>query len=191
MRRGKKAAMAQSFDDYILSAYKNQDQPDFSFLRRAFLSRPYDPLIRKLRDFAAVEDLGECEDDVCFSFLLKGQNALWRLELSMVGPFAVFVRLSNRVHDYDFISPTAGDLSGFEVKIVEKLKSYGIRLLTPRELTQPIQLSLYNTPPGQTRLYQALFSDRPNLPWIQTEALDADGTPVSEAQQSAAAFHMM
>lgn len=183
--------MAQSFDDYIQSAYKNPVQPDFSFIRRSFHSRPYDPLIRKLRDFAAVEDLGECEDDVCFSFLLKGQNALWRLELSMVGPFAVFVRLSNRVREQDFISPTAGDLSGFEIKIVEKLKSFGIRLLTPKELIQPIQLSLYNTPPGETRLYQALFSDRATLPWTQGDDLKTMSSQVSGSHHAPQALSIM
>ena len=173
--------MVQNYGDYIRSAYKNLDQPDFSFIRRTFLNRPYDPLIRKLRDFAAVEDLGAVEDDVCFSYLLKGQNALWRLELSMVGPFAIFVRLSNRVQDSDFIAPHLTDLSGFEVKIVEKLKIYGIRLLTPRELTQSVALSLYNTPRAQTCLYQALFSDLPQLPWVQ----GADDTATSPSHRPA------
>jgi hypothetical protein len=157
--------MAPNYRDYVRAAYKSFEQPDFSFLRRVFHSRPYDPLIRKLRDFAAVEDLGECEDDVCFSYLLKGQNALWRLELSMVGPFAVFVRLRSHVRPGDFVSHQGKDLSGFEQKIVEKLNSLGIRLLTPRELVETIELQLFNTPRGKTCLYQALFSDRAELPW--------------------------
>ncbi len=180
--------MAPNYCEYVRAAYKNPEQPDFSFIRRAFHNRPYDPLIRKLRDFAAVEDLGECEDDVCFGYLLKGQNALWRLELSMVGPFAIFVRLSNHVRTTDFIGATLGEVSGFELKIVDKLKSYGIRLLTPKDLMQSVELSLYNTPRNKTCLYQALFSDRAELPWHTDHDDTGVGIDLSQNLQTTSAF---
>src|SRR4051812_8045483 len=92
-----------NYHDYVLAAYKSVDKPDYSFVRKVLSARPYDPLIRRLRDYAAVEELTETDDDVCFSYLLKGRSSLWKLDLSLVGPFGIFVRLKSRVLPEDFV----------------------------------------------------------------------------------------
>ena len=41
----------------------------------------------------------------------------------------------------------------------------GIKLLTVDELSRPMPMTLFNTNREKVRLYQALFSDRDQLPW--------------------------
>lgn len=151
--------------DVLASVYKSLDQPDFGFVRKVFSARPYDPLIKRMRDYAVVEECTEAEDDVCFSYLLKGRNALWKLDLSVVGPYGIFVRLRNRVEAEDFIVYSRDDLTGFEVKIADLLKRGGVKLLSMEELNVAMPMTLYNTGRERVRLYQALFSDRDRLPW--------------------------
>lgn len=153
------------YQDAIATAYKSLTQPDFSFVKRGFNARPYDPLIKRLRDYAAVEEAIEADDDVCFSYFLKGRSQLWKLDLSLVGPFGLFVRLKSRCERDDFLCYGRPDLVGFEQKILDILKGGGIRLLTVDELGTEVPMTLFNTGAGEVRLYQALFSDRNRLPW--------------------------
>lgn len=153
------------YREAIAAAYKSFEQPDYSFVKHAFSARPYDPLIRRLRDYAAIEECTEGEEDVCFSYLLKGRAQLWKLDLSVIGPFGIFVRLKARVGRDDFLHYSRGDLAGFETRILDLLKGGGIRLMTADELDTALPMTLYNTAPNQVRLYQALFSDRERLPW--------------------------
>ena len=153
------------FKDVIVTKYKSFDNPDFAFVKRGFASRPYEPVVKRLRDYAAVEELTEADDDVCFSYFLKGRAALWKLDLSLVGPFGIFVRLKNKVDRDDFLFPARSDLVDFEVKMIDILKASGIRFLTADDLTLKLPMTLFNTAKDATCVYQALFSDRPNLPW--------------------------
>jgi hypothetical protein len=156
---------AAFFRDYVVSAYKSLENPDFSFVKKGFASRPYDPVIKRLRDYAAVEELTEADDEVCFSYLLKGRAALWKLDLSLVGPFGVFARLKNRVAREDFLFAGKQDLVDFEGKVVDILKGAGIRLLNAEDLEVKMPVALFVAGKDEARLYQALFSDRPKLPW--------------------------
>ena len=153
------------FREILNSTYKSLEHPDFSFVKKGFSSRPYDPLIKRLRDYAVVEECTESDDDVCFSYFLKGRDALWKLDLSLVGPFGIFVRAKSRVSSQDFLHFGRGDLNGYERKILDMLSSSGIRLLTVDELSLEVPLALFNAARGNVRLYQALFSDREALPW--------------------------
>lgn len=153
------------YRDLIATAYKSLEQPDFSFVKKVFSARPYDPLIKRLRDYAAVEECTEGEDDVCFSYFLKGRAQLWKLDLSIVGPFGIFVRLKSRVSADDFLHYNKPDIVGFEGKILDLLKGAGIKLMTVDELSAQMPMTLYNTDKSKVCLYQALFSDRERLPW--------------------------
>ena len=153
--------------EIVTGTYKSLEHPDFSFVKKGFSSRPYDPLIKRLRDYAAVEECTEAEDDVCFSYFLKGRDSLWKLDLSLVGPFGLFVRLKARIGTEDFLCAGKGDLNGYERKILDLLKNSGIKLLTVKDLSQEVPMTLFNTGKGKVCLYQALFSDREALPWQQ------------------------
>jgi hypothetical protein len=149
----------------IGSAYKSLDQPDFTFVKKMLGSRPYEPLVRRLRDYAAVEECAEGEEDVCFSYFLKGRNALWKLDLSIVGPYGIFVRLKAKVSPDDFLHYKSKDAVAFETRILDILKGGGIKLMTAEDLATSMPMTLYNTERGRVRLYQALFCDRNLLPW--------------------------
>jgi hypothetical protein len=151
--------------EVVTAAYKSLKQPDFAFVKKTKSQRPYETILRRLRDYAAIEENIDTDDDVCFSFLLKGRNALWKLDLSMIGPFAIFVRLKSQITEGDFLHTSSPDLTGFESKIVEILTSGGIRLMHTKDLQVKVPLKLFNTPAEQVSLYQALFTDRPELPW--------------------------
>lgn len=143
------------------SAYKSLETPDFAFVARAFEARLYEPLMKRLRDYAAVEDLSAAEDDVCFSYFLKGRSQLWKLDLSVVGPFGILVRLKGALAGRDdFLHREKDDLIAFERKVVDVLNAGGIRLMTVEELGQRVPLNLFNTRRDEVTLYQALFSDR-------------------------------
>lgn len=145
----------------IENAYKSLDHPDFAFVARAFEARRYESLMKRLRDYAAVEDLSASEDDVCFSYFLKGRTQLWKLDLSTVGPFGLLVRLKAAlVEPEDFLHPNKHDLIAFERKVVDVLHGGGIRLMTVAELSLKVPLALFNTKQDEVTLYQALFSDR-------------------------------
>ena len=156
---------AHNYLEVLSTAYGNLEQPDFGFVRKVFSARPYDPLIKRMRDYAVVEECTEAEDDVCFSYFLKGRSALWKLDLSVVGPYGIFVRLSSRIEPDSFLSYSRVDLIGFELKIMGLLEKAGIKLLTTDELSVEMPMTLYNTGTAKVRLYQALFSDRERLPW--------------------------
>lgn len=153
------------YREYVESAYKSLEHPDFGFVKKGFASRPYDPVVKRMRDYAVVEELTEADDDVCFSYLLKGRAALWKLDLSLVGPFGLYVRLKSRIDREDFLFAGKSDLVDFEVKIADILKNAGIKLLHADDLALPMPLALFAAGKGEARLYQALFSDRPKLPW--------------------------
>lgn len=158
----------RKYREIVCAAYKDLDHPDFSFVKKVLHARPYEPLIRKLRDFFAIEELSEAEDDVCFSYLLKGQTALWKLDLSVVGPYGILVRLRNPVRATDFLvldQTDRIDLTGPERKVLDLLRLSGIKLLGVDELSISVPITLYNTEKSQAKLYHALFSDREALPW--------------------------
>ena len=114
-------------------------------------------MLKRMRDYGAIEELTQAEDDVCFSYLLKGQTRLWKLELSMVGPFAIFVRLQGRVHESDFIGPKNNNLTTFEQKIRSMLLSAGINLMGPKELSVTMPMTLFNTPKTESNVPLSVF----------------------------------
>lgn len=154
---------------FVKSTYRSLQQPDFGFVKKAAASRPYEPLVKRLRDYAAVEQMTEADDEVCFVYLLKGRANLWKLDLSMVGPFGIFVRLTPNCSPDDFVHPHKNDINAYERKIVDMLRTGGIKLLTTDELTEPVSMTLFNTPRDKVSLYHALFCDRPNYPWVSNQ----------------------
>jgi hypothetical protein len=140
------------------------EHPDFGFVKKNMKARPYERLIKRMRDYAAIEEITEGEDDVCIGYLLKGRNALWKLDLSLVGPFGIFVRLSSKVEKNDFVSPDKSDIVEFERRISGLISGGGIKLLESSDLETKVPLRLINTIENVT-VYQAMFCDTPKLPW--------------------------
>ena len=148
----------------VKSTYKSLQTPDFGFVKEAQNARPYEGLLRNLRHHCVIEEVTPEEEDVCFSYMVQRHDRLWKLDLSMVSKYGLFVRLSANVGKKDFLTLTKSDLTDFERRIVETISSKGILLLPAQLLEQPVELTLFNTDKANTSLYQALFTDKPR-PW--------------------------
>ena len=151
----------QTLSQAVLERYKSLEQPDFSFVSKISNSRPYEPLIKELREVFDIEETTDINEDVSFSYMLSNSNNKWVIELSMVGLYAVVLRIL----EGGSIQLVASSICEFERKIIYLLDKYKFRVLQRRELEQPISLKLCNTEPGDVFMYQALFSDTDILPW--------------------------
>jgi hypothetical protein len=151
--------------DVIRSVYGSFENPDFHFASEALRRRPYEQVVSQLERIFKAEEDTDVNDDVSFGYVLRshGQRE-WVLRLSMVGPYAVVLRLSGN-GPAEVVSPGAPTLEEQELKLLQVLSAQGIQVLSQDELMRPVPLSLYNTNPGNVRIYQALFSDTDVLPW--------------------------
>lgn len=152
----------QDLSEVIENKYKSLEQPDYSFVSKAISSRPYDSLIRKLQDLFEVEEITDPNDDVSFRYLLSKLKSQWIIELSMVGLYASFFRVSD-VGSAEVV--TSDTTAQEEQKICSFLIENKFEILQQHELEQPFNLKLCNTEPENVCIYQALFSDTDILPW--------------------------
>ncbi|MGH3800347.1 MAG: hypothetical protein ACRDTD_09495 [Pseudonocardiaceae bacterium] len=147
--------------------YGKLDEPDFSFVQEATDSRPYEDVIREVVTTLDLtyEEYSDPNDDVSFEYHLSRDDESWALELSMVGPFAAVARIGD---GWDSILVQSDpNLSELERQLLAILRSHNLQILSKEELEQPVPLRLFNTDPGNVRVYQALFSDIDILPWEQ------------------------
>ena len=151
-----------NFLEVIERNYKSLTHPDFSFVNKVALSRPYGLLIEKLCDLFEVEEVTDSNDDVSFRYLVSKSNKRWIIELSMLGRYAVVFRIS-KAGCTELVSPntTVSD----EIGIISLLLLDHFEVLRQDELEQFVALNLFNADPENVRLYQALFSDVDVLPW--------------------------
>lgn len=148
--------------DVLERNYKSLEQPDFSFVSRAISSKPYDALIKNVRELFDVEEITDSNDDVSFRYVVSKLNSQWVVELSMLGLYATVLRVSQTAHSY-FVTQ---DTSAPEDKdIISLLLDNQFEIPGKDVLEQPVALKLFNTEPENTCIYQALFSDTDTLPW--------------------------
>jgi hypothetical protein len=143
--------------------YGSLSSPDFSFVGQSAERNPYSGVMELLGRFLEVVDNTDTNDDVSFSYLLQKDERQWSLQLSMVGPYGLFMRVAEP--SGVVLTSSSGDLSEVERRIVDLLRSQGVQLMDRTTLEVPIALRLSNTEPEETRLYQALFTDVSQLPW--------------------------
>jgi hypothetical protein len=148
----------------IRSAYGSLDQPEFHFVGRALNERPYNALIQQLEGAFSVEHDTDPNDDVSFVYLLSADGRRWMLRLSMVGPYALLLRL-HEDHLVEVISPREPSSDALEEQVFILLSGNGIRVLAKDELMRRVPLRLFNARPGNVRIYHALFEDTDVLPW--------------------------
>jgi hypothetical protein len=145
----------------VLERYKSLEHPDLSFVSKIANSRPYEPLIQELKELFDIEETTDTNEDVSFCYVLSESKNKWVVELSMVGLYAVILRVAEE----GLIALVATSISEQEGKIVSLLGKYKFEILQRQELEQPIALNLCNTEPEDVFMYQALFSDTDVLPW--------------------------
>ncbi|APU12785.1 MULTISPECIES: hypothetical protein [Actinoalloteichus] len=153
--------------DFITGAYGGDlSNPDFSFVRNQMETRPYDPAIEQVRALGSVQ-VAESTDpnyEVCFGYEIVDGGRIWVLELSMLGPFAVFARAGGGQW-HRLIYPHDDDLEPVEHAIFAILAAWHIEFPDRVELEKPLDMALAFTDPENVRVYHALFSDEDFVPW--------------------------
>lgn len=144
--------------------YASMETPDFSFVHSALHDRPYHPLVQSIGHLFTVTEDTDPNDDVSFGYLLHAESHQWLLRLSMVGPYAVLLRLDKQAQG-ELISSLTTIVSPIEAQLLTLLAEHGLHVLDAVTLASPVALQLLNTAPEHTCLYQALFTDTDVFPW--------------------------
>jgi hypothetical protein len=151
--------------EQVTRRYGSLSEPKFHFVEQMMNERPYDRLIDTVRSkFQVIETTDEEEDHAFLHVLSRGHQS-WAMYLSMVGPYAVFARVNPDQSWAEILTPETADLTADERWVVDTLTHATLRLMRRDELEQPIGLRLFVAQPGNTRVFQALFTDTDILPW--------------------------
>ena len=149
--------------DAVKVRYGSLDEPDYSFVEQVVQDQPYARLVRALSELAKVEETTDVNNDVSFRYVLHRGGESWGLNLSMVGPYGLVLRLGPE-REVLTDEPVEGD----ELRILRLVKDAGITLLSRKALVDRIPFQLLGDETGHATLYQALIGDDPLPPWEQT-----------------------
>jgi len=119
-----------------------------------------------LMDIAAAFSITNATDlntDHGYIFTLESTTSL-SLQLSFVGPYAVLLRTALQ-GGLEVVEQAANDNGMLERRLIQIVTTHNIRLLGRNVLEIPVNLKLFDTEPGNVRVYQALFRDTDILPW--------------------------
>lgn len=148
--------------EVILNKYGSYEEPDFRFVEYAIKNNPYQNLIESLSRHFKTIDQTDINTDVAFFYLLDNRRKQWVLGLSMLGSYAVLLRLTNKNPK---VVSNGTKIDDDEVIILRNLEEQSVSILSQSILESPIKLRLFDTLPENVRLYQALFTDADILPW--------------------------
>lgn len=149
--------------DAVKARYGSLDAPNHSFVERVVQDHPYARLVEALSSVAEIEETTDVNDDVSFRYVLRQAGRSWALNLSMVGPFGLLLRLTSVP---EVVTDQAAD--GDERTILRLLKEAGISLLSRAALETRIPFRRLAEETDDATIYQALISDEPFLPWERT-----------------------
>ncbi len=116
-------ASKTEIDSAILKAYGSYDNPDLSFINKAFTKKPYQELIEKLSDQYSIKDYTDLNYDRSFDYDLSKGDHGYGLKLSMVGKFALLFKL-NEHNKWDVLTEGRKEASD----IISILKSMILKL---------------------------------------------------------------
>ncbi|MBA2116602.1 hypothetical protein [Bremerella alba] len=150
--------------EIIKSRYGSWESPNFDFVSTSLSHSPYATIVAELSSRYQVEEEMDVNDDVSFGYLISDFSSRWFLQISMLAPWALLMRI------YDnglSVVELNEELSSTESNITDILQRSNIKLLGKSLLSLPVPLHLHNTDPGSVRIYQAVFSDTEVLPWAR------------------------
>jgi hypothetical protein len=152
-----------SIRNAILARYGSLSEPRFHFVRAALEAHAYRALVDELRSSFDITEETDTNNDVSFSLVLRKDGGALGLRLSMVGPYAVLLRLPP-AGSWEVVDGAAKTTDA-ERSILDAVRRFGIEPLDQATLSLPIALDMGDTEPDQCRFYQALFTDNDVLPW--------------------------
>ena len=148
----------------IRAAYGSLDHPRFDFVAFSGRARTYQAMIGRLAQWLSTQDDTDVNTDVSFGCLLAASGERWLLRVSMVGPYAVLVRLGQEGGGEVLPGPSPSS-SEAEQRLIGTVAASGLRLLDRDLLLRTVPLRLLAAPSGTASVYQALFVDTDFPPW--------------------------
>ena len=132
--------------------YRSLGNPKFHFVQETWDSRPYDPIIEEITTTYLTEDVTDVNYDVSFRFLLRFSDALWILELSMVGPYFILRPADDG----------GGEMCGARLDLVRRCQEKGLTRLNYDE-TRALNIDGSKCSPSEKSIYEWLFYNDPDL----------------------------
>jgi hypothetical protein len=142
----------------IQTKYGTLSEPNYALVHT---DEPTHALLTQLAEDFTIVDVTDTNYDVSFRYFLNQTDRQWALELSMLGPYAVLLRLETQEPP---VTPESA-VDAAERRIIQCLDEAGITSLDRTILEVPIALALTNAEPGHVYLYHALIADTALLPW--------------------------
>jgi hypothetical protein len=149
--------------ELIQEKYGSLECPDFSFVSDAISNSPYEELIQQVKENFQTQEDTDPNDDVSFGYLLIKGDKRWILRLSMLGKYAILLRL-NEGGDTEILSYQSPKNYDLEKNLITILINHKIELISRETALYPVELRLSNAELGNTRVYQALFTDTEIIP---------------------------
>lgn len=150
----------------IDEAYGSRAQPVFAFQTDVAVRERYAGIISELSKFSDIEEITDLNVDVSFVFLVRIGNGVWIVRLSMVGPYALILDISDPQEAPTVVSRGKEPECGERVQIIMNIiEGNGIYVLDRSILERKVDLILFETSAQNTTVYQALFCDNEVLPW--------------------------
>lgn len=156
----------------IVLCYGSLEQPDFSFAEKAMAAGAWDSLVHELRERITIDEITDLNNDVSRTFQVRidGRHVA-TLQLSFVGPYAVYFRHEGWPWKEIFVDRTENARNDVEAFVVDTCEKHGVSLLGLDILRTPATLKLFDTESDRVRIYQALFSDVEFVPGEYEELL--------------------
>jgi hypothetical protein len=148
----------------ILAMYRDLDEPWYGEIARLRQRHVHAPVITRLSQSFSIKDFTDPNDDVSVQIDVMGENGIWRVGLSYIGPFAMVLRVAGvpgRISEVVTSDATAVE----ERELLAILFKWGFTLV-PREIAEEqVRIRLVNSESDVATVYQALFSDVDVFPW--------------------------
>jgi hypothetical protein len=160
------ARKVKDFLPYIAEAYGSLKSPNRSFVLPRLSEDRFAAIRQRLEEFLSISDDTDPNNDVCVALLLSNPGDSkwsWVLWLSLVGPFAAFVRVAESPHVV--LEPDTRFLCPRESRVFEILAEAGLSPLGALTLAQPISFPNSLDPEQPTFLFHVLFAPLFGLPW--------------------------
>lgn len=164
-RKERKAMLERILKD-LQATCGDLSKPNFAFAEERYKKDIHGTVVRDLMVRFFVKNLTDLNDDVSYQLHVKGRQSEWIVWLSLVGPYALITRISGdppRMGAPESSSIRSEDSEESDLKDV--LGRNNLLLLDRSVAESPVSIALFNTEPENTKVYQALFSDRDVLPW--------------------------
>jgi hypothetical protein len=156
----KKNELLDKIMDDIQIKYKDFTKPDFRFVSKIIDKNPYVNFINEIKHYCKIEEITDINYDVSFVYVLDCLDKQYMLQLSMVGRYATFYRLtSERV--MLLIDKSEVESEFLDKEVINSLEKNNIILLNEQMLEYEINIKVnINDEKNTASLNECLFTNK-------------------------------